>query len=52
MVKSDIFKIVIKDNFDNDYIESMLLQLGINPIRWAIVDIDSMFIYVSVSYQC
>lgn len=51
MIKSEIIKINKIDNFDNVYIENSLKSKKIDPVRWAIVDVNEDFILVSVSYN-
>lgn len=48
MIKSDIIKI----NFttDNYQIEQALSELGIEPLRWAVIAVDDISLTVSVSY--
>ncbi len=48
MVVSDVIK--IKFLQDNLLIENELKSLGIDPLRWAVVDVQEDFILVSVSY--
>ena len=50
MIKSEIVNIKKIKDFDNLYIEKELNKLNKNPIRWAIVDIKSDYLFVSVSY--
>lgn len=50
MIKSDVIKLNKIAVFDNDYIEREFAKLSINPVRWAVVDMDEDFLYVSVSY--
>lgn len=51
MIKSKIVKINKIENFDNIYIENSLINKKIDPVRWAIVDVNEGFIIVSVSYN-
>lgn len=51
MIKSEVVKIKKIKDFDNLYIEKELIKLNKNPIRWAIIDITSAFLVVSVSYK-
>lgn len=51
MVVSEVLKFDRINNFDNLYIEKQFTKLGISPVRWAIVDIDDLYIFVSVSYE-
>lgn len=48
MVVSDVIK--IKFLQDNLLIENELKSLGIDPLRWAVVDVQGDFMLVSVSY--
>ena len=50
MIKSEVVKIKKIKDFDNLYIEQELIKLNKNPIRWAIIDITSDNLIVSVSY--
>lgn len=49
MIKSDI--ITMELTTDNTKIEETLLELGIDPLRWAIVDIKGTELSISVSYE-
>ena len=49
MMKSDIIK--IKFTNDNSEIEAELLRLGINPLRWAIVEVSDTELSISVAYE-
>lgn len=49
MIKSDIIK--IKFTNDNSEIEAELLRLGINPLRWAIVEVSDVELSISVAYE-
>ncbi len=49
MIKSDIIK--IKYTTDNSEIEAELQQLGITPLRWAIVEVSERELSLSVSYE-
>lgn len=49
MITSDLLK--IKFTNDNSEIEKELLENGINPLRWAIVDVSQEELTISVSYQ-
>ncbi len=51
MIKSDIVKIKKVDNFDNLYIETELEKCFKSIIRWAITEVDSQNLTVSVSYE-
>lgn len=51
MIKSEVVKIKKIKDFDNLYIENELIKLNKEPIRWAIIDITSAFLVVSVSYK-
>ena len=50
MLKSDIIKIYKNDIINSDYIESELKKLGLEPVRWAIVDVEEDCLIISVSY--
>lgn len=50
MIKSGIIKIKKIKDFDNIYIEKELIKLNKEPIRWAIIDITSEYLFVSISY--
>jgi len=49
MIKSDIVKMELTT--DNTKIEQTLLEMGIDPLRWAIVDIKGEELSISVSYE-
>ena len=34
---------------DNDFIESKLAEMGINPLRWAIVKVENNILTVSLA---
>lgn len=51
MIKSDIVKIKKTDGFDNLYIETELERRFKSIIRWAITEIDSQNLTVTVSYE-
>lgn len=38
-------------NFNNDYIESYIADLGYDAVRWAITGVDENEINVSLSYK-
>ena len=50
MITTKTIKIPQVDGFDNSYIEEVLAQQNISPVRWAIVEIDDKEITLSVSY--
>ena len=50
MIKSEVVKIKKIKDFDNLYIEQELIKLDKKSIRWAIIDITSDFLFVSISY--
>lgn len=50
MIKSENIKIKKIDGFDNLYIEQELKALGLNIVRWAVIDVNENFVTVSVSY--
>lgn len=50
MIKSENIKIKKIDCFDNLYIEQELKNLGLDIVRWAIVEIDKNTLTLSVSY--
>ena len=50
MIKSEVKKKKKIKDFDNLYIENELNKLNKEPIRWAIIDITSDFLFVSISY--
>jgi len=50
-VISDIIEIPKIEDFDNYYIEDELSKRGIDPIRWAIVEVSEKLILISVSYN-
>ena len=50
MIKSDIIK--LKFTNDNNQIENELKSMGIEPLRWAIVEVTKTHLLISVSYIC
>lgn len=50
MIVSENMKISIKKPFDNTDIENELKSKGINILRWAVVDVNSKVLTLSVSY--
>lgn len=50
MIKSDIMQI----DFTNDIsvIENEFKRRGINPVRWAIVEVSDNKLSISISYEC
>lgn len=50
MIKSEVVKIKKIKDFDNLYIENELNKLNKEPIRWAIIDVTTDFLFVSISY--
>ncbi len=51
MILTENFKIEKCDNITSQYIESKLKNIGIVPLRWAIVDEEKDFWVISVSYE-
>lgn len=51
MITTKQVGISITQNLDSVYIESELMKLGIEPLRWAIVEITDEKYLVSVSYS-
>lgn len=51
MILSEEFKIKKTDNLSSNYIESELEKIGIEPLRWAIVDVLNDGFVVSASYE-
>lgn len=51
MILTKQIKIQKTNNLNSKYVESELNKLGILPLRWAIVKIDSEFYYVSASFE-
>jgi len=52
MIVTKNFEIKKNIELTSDYIEKELFALGVEPLRWAIVDEDKSFWIVSVSYCC
>ena len=50
MIKSKNVKIKKIENFDNLYVEQELKALGLDVVRWAVIDVDDDSLTVSVSY--
>lgn len=50
MIKSKNVKIKKTENFDNLYIENELKKLGLDIVRWAVIDVDDEFLTISVSH--
>jgi len=50
-VVSDIIEVSKIENFDNYHIEYELSKCGIDPIRWAIVEVSEKSLLVNVSYN-
>ena len=48
-VVSSIAKIANDGYLTTEYIESELTKLNINPLRWAIVDVDDKIISISIA---
>jgi hypothetical protein len=51
MITSVQKKIPVTDNLTGRYIEEELKKLGIDPLRWAIVEVGAQDYIVSVSYE-
>lgn len=51
MIRSDIVKIPIIENFDNNYIERKLENMFSAVIRWAVVEVSEKELTLSVSYE-
>ena len=45
------FEIRKIDDLKSSYIENCLMQMGIEPLRWAIVDVNEDSYILSVSYE-
>ena len=43
MISAKEIKIKKIDNFDSDYIETVLENMGFDVLRWAITDIDDEY---------
>ena len=48
---SKIVKIEVDSDLSDDYIETELLKMGINPLRWAIVKVDNKSLTISVALE-
>jgi len=49
MITSEIIKIDFTN--DNEVIEQELQKLGIDPLRWAVVEVNKNELTISVSYN-
>ena len=47
---SKLVEIKITLPIDNDFIEAKLAEMGINPLRWAIVKVNGNKLTLSISY--
>lgn len=50
MIVSENITLNIKKPFNDNDIEKELKSKGINALRWAVVDVDSEMLTLSVSY--
>lgn len=51
MILTENFKIKKSDNITSQYVESELKNIGISPLRWAIVDTEKDILIISASYE-
>lgn len=51
MIISDNINIKNFENLSTDYIENELIKQGIEPIRWAITNINKEEITVTLAYE-
>ena len=51
MIISDNIKLDRVENVTTEYIENELKKQGIEPIRWAITDINENEITISLAYE-
>jgi len=51
MIISDNIKLDRVENISTEYIESELKKQGIEPVRWAIIDINEKEITISLAYE-
>ena len=49
MIKSDLIKIPFTN--DNNEIEKTLVQREIEPLRWAVINVENNELTISVSYH-
>ena len=49
MIKSDLIKIPFTN--DNNEIENTLVQREIEPLRWAVINVENNELTISVSYH-
>ncbi len=52
MIKTELVKIPKTNDVSTEYVENELLKREIDPIRWAIVEVESENFVVSVSFDC
>ena len=48
-VESKLISIKNNDNISTEYVESELQKLNINPLRWAVVDVNDKIFKISVA---
>ena len=51
MILSDCIKIKNVENISTNHVEAELHKSGINPLRWAIADIENTTLTVSLAYE-
>lgn len=51
MILSDCIKIKNVENISTNHVEAELHKLGINPLRWAITNIENTTLTVSLAYE-
>ena len=51
MILTNQFKIVKTQNLESSYIERELSKFGLQPLRWAIVDVTDTHYILTVSYK-
>ena len=50
-ITSKIIEIEAELTVDNDFIEAKLLEMGIEPLRWAIVKVEGRILTLSVAFE-
>ena len=51
MILSDCVKIKKVDNLSTEYVEDELKKQGIDPLRWAVSDMDDTTLTISLAYE-
>ncbi len=48
---SKLIEIEVPEVFDNDFIEQKLFEMGIKPLRWAVVNFENNILTISVACE-